>query len=216
MPLVHQPNPFRQLVRSALLRATPRSRLIATLPSGSNAIALTFDDGPHPEWTPRILDALAAAGAKATFFVIGERADRYPDIVRRLAAEGHAVGHHSWTHSEPGSTSARVLLQEIRRTRALLEQLTGRPAPLFRPPHGKLTALKLLAVWWERNAVVLWNKDPKDFGLPDAAALLAWAERQPLVAGDIVLLHDVHEQTALALPGILAGTALRCDALTPA
>jgi peptidoglycan/xylan/chitin deacetylase (PgdA/CDA1 family) len=207
------PNPIRQAVKSALLGVVPRSRLIAALPSGDHSVALTFDDGPHPEWTPRILDTLAACGAHATFFVIGERAARFPELIKRLAAEGHVVGHHSWTHSEPSTTTARVLLEETRRTRALLEGITGKPAPLFRPPHGKLTAAKLLGIWWQRNAVVLWNKDPKDYRLPDADSLVSWMTEYPLEGGDILLLHDVHQHTATALPRILASTQLRCDAL---
>ncbi len=176
-------------------------------------MALTFDDGPHPEWTPRILDALAARGAHATFFVIGERAVRHRALVQRLAAEGHAVGHHSWTHSQPSTTSARVLLEETRRTRLLLEEITGRPAPLFRPPHGTLSAAKLLGVWWQQNTVVLWNKDPRDFRLPDADALVGWMKAHPLESGDIMLLHDVHQHTADALKRILAVTKLRCNAI---
>lgn len=207
------PNPLRQAVKSALLGVVPRSRLVASLPAGSSSIALTFDDGPHPEWTPRVLDALAAAGAHATFFVIGERAAQHPALIQRLAAEGHTVGHHSWTHSEPATTSARMLLEESRRTRALVEELTGRPAPFFRPPHGKLTATKLLGTWWQHNVVVLWNRDPKDFQLPDGDALVARMTEHPLEPGDILLLHDVHRQTADALPRILAATRLQCDAL---
>jgi peptidoglycan/xylan/chitin deacetylase (PgdA/CDA1 family) len=95
----------------------------------------------------------------------------------------------------------------------LLEEITGQPAPLFRPPHGKLTAAKLLGIWWQRNAIVLWNKDPKDFRLPDADSLVAWMTAHPLQNGDILLLHDVHQHTAVALPRILAATGLRCDAL---
>ncbi|HEY4320822.1 MAG TPA: polysaccharide deacetylase family protein [Gemmatimonadales bacterium] len=210
----YRPSPFRQAVKAALLAVMPRSMLIGSLPAGDRSVALTFDDGPHPEWTPRILDALAARNAKATFFVIGERAERHPSLVRRLAAEGHAVGHHSWTHSEPAVTSARTLLEETRRTRALVEELTGRPAPLFRPPHGKLTAAKLCGVWWQRNAVVLWNRDPKDFQLGEAGVLVAALTERPLLPGDILLLHDVHAHTAEAMPRILAAIAPPCAALT--
>ena len=213
VPEVHRPNPVRQAIKSALLGVVPRSRLIASLPPGEHSVALTFDDGPHPEWTPRILDTLAACGAHATFFVIGERAVRHRELIKRLAAEGHAVGHHSWTHSEPSTTPARVLLEETRRTRSLLEEITGQPAPLFRPPHGKLTAAKLMGIWWQRNAIVLWNKDPKDYQLPDADAVVAWLTRHPLEHGDILLMHDVHQHTAAALPRILVGTRLRCEAL---
>ena len=208
-----RPHPLRQALRSALIGAVPRTRLIASLPRREGAVAVTFDDGPDPEWTPRILDVLAAHGARATFFVVGERAARHPGIVQRIAAEGHAVGHHSWTHSEPATTSARDLLRETRQSREYLEQLLGRAAPLFRPPHGKLTTAKLFGLWGQGNVVVLWNHDPKDYQMADPAELTRWFTTRPLHAGDVLLLHDTHSHTAAALPSMLDGSAWRFDAL---
>lgn len=210
---VFRPNPIRQALRAVLIHAVPRTRLVASLRADEPSVALTFDDGPHPDLTPRLLDVLAAHRATATFFVIGSAAAKHPDIVRRIAAEGHAVGHHSWTHSEPATTPARQLLAETRRTRALLEDLLDRPAPLFRPPHGKLTIAKLLGIWWQRNAIVLWNRDPKDFQMRDGGELEAWFAAQPPGAGDIVLLHDTHPHALDALPRLFASSALRFDAV---
>ncbi|HEY3933863.1 MAG TPA: polysaccharide deacetylase family protein [Gemmatimonadales bacterium] len=187
--------------------------LIASLPPGSLGIALTFDDGPDPVSTPRVLDALGVAKARATFFLIGERAARHPEIVKRIADEGHAIGHHSWTHSEPATTPASVLLRETAQTRRFLEDLTGAPAPLFRPPHGKLTAGKLLGVWRQGNAIVLWNEDPKDFRMATERELAAWAAGRQWRGGEIVLLHDVHAHTAAAMPAILAATSIPFVAL---
>lgn len=207
------PSRVRQALRSVLIQIVPRTRLVASLPAAKPSVALTFDDGPHPELTPRLLDVLAEHHAIATFFLIGEKAERHPDLVRRIASAGHAVGHHSWTHSEPAATSARRLLDETRRTRGFLEDLLGRPAPLFRPPHGKLTIAKLLGVWWQGNAVVLWNRDPKDFQMTHAAQLDAWFDVQPPSAGDILLLHDTHPLAVAALPRLLAASSLRFDAV---
>lgn len=206
-------HPVRQALRKLLVETAPRGLLISSLPPEKRAVALTFDDGPHPELTPRLLDVLAGHGAHATFFVIGREAERQPALIRRIAAEGHAVGHHSWTHSEPASTPARVLLAETRRTRALLEDLLGRPAPLFRPPHGKVTTAELLGAWWQRNTVVLWNRDPKDFQMQNAEELRAWFTEQPLAAGDVVLLHDTHPHAVGALAAVLPGSPWRYDAL---
>lgn len=210
-----RPHPVRQALRSALIATVPRTRLIASLPRREGAVAVTFDDGPDPEWTPRILDALAACGARATFFVVGERAARHPAIVQRIAAEGHAVGHHSWTHSEPATTSAHELLKEVRQTRQYLEQLLGRPAPLFRPPHGKLTPAKLFGLWGQGIIVVLWNHDPKDYQMTDPSQLTGWFTSRALHAGDVLLLHDTHSHTATALPQVLHSSAWRFDALRP-
>ena len=208
-----RPNPVRQALRSALIRVVPRTRLVASLPAGAASVALTFDDGPNPDVTPRLLDVLAEYRATATFFLIGEQAAKHPDIVQRIASAGHAVGHHSWTHSEPATTSARQLLEETRRTREFLEDLLGRPAPLFRPPHGKLTIAKLLGVWWQGNAIVLWNRDPKDFQMTASRDLGAWFTTNPLHRGDIVLLHDTHPHAAAVLPQVLRDSGVRFEAL---
>ena len=206
-------SPVRQALRAALIRVVPRTRLIASLPAGAASVALTFDDGPDPVLTPRLLDVLAEHEATATFFLIGERAAKHPDIVQRIASAGHAVGHHSWTHSEPATTPARQLLDETRKTREFLEGLTGRPAPLFRPPHGKLTVAKLLGVWRQGNAIVLWNRDPKDFQMSASADLAAWFTAAPLRVGDIVLLHDTHPHAAAVLPQVLRDPRLHFEAL---
>lgn len=199
-----QPHPLRQAVKRALLSAVPPSALVASLPSRRGEIFLTFDDGPHPEHTPAVLDALAAHDARATFFVIGEHAERHPDLIRRIAAEGHSIGHHSWAHTEPAETSASVLLEEADRTARWLADATGRAPHLFRPPYGKLTAGKLFGLWRAGQTVVLWNADPKDYCAPSATAVSGWFEDHPLEGGEIVLLHDSHPQAAEALPAILA------------
>jgi peptidoglycan/xylan/chitin deacetylase (PgdA/CDA1 family) len=174
----------------------PRRLFLVSGPAHARAVCLTFDDGPHPEHTPRLLDRLAALEVVATFFVVGERAARHPDLVRRVVAEGHALGHHSWSHGDPEVTSAQALADEARRTEALLASLTGQRPRLFRPPHGKLTAAKAARLWARRQTIVLWNRDPKDFA---GAPLGAWVRAAGLSGGDVVLLHDVHPYAANAL-----------------
>ncbi len=181
---------FRQLVRGAMATALPRGRFMVRGPRHSNAVCLTFDDGPDPDHTPRVLDALKAAGVPATFFVIGQRAERHPDLVRRIVAEGHALGHHTFTHSDPRRTSARRFLDEVRRTRELLRSVAGVSPTLFRPPHGKLTPGKLWGLWRQGQTVVLWNVDPKDFSRNSDGELREWFRGRRPEGGDIVLLHD--------------------------
>jgi peptidoglycan/xylan/chitin deacetylase (PgdA/CDA1 family) len=151
---------------------------------------LTFDDGPHPEHTPAVLDVLKKEEVGATFFLLGDRARRFPGLVRRIAAEGHLIGHHSFSHSEPGRTSARQLLDEVSRTQDVLTALVGRPSPWFRPPKGKLTAAKLVRLWRAGQTVVLWNVDPKDYSCQSPQEVRDWFDRHPLGGGDLVLLHD--------------------------
>lgn len=203
------PSRLRQLARAGLAVALPRRWYLVRGPRRSASVCLTFDDGPHPVHTPRILDALRSVGATATFFVVGERAERYPHLVRWIVAEGHALGHHSFTHSNPALTSAAQLLDEVRRTRAVLHGITGRAPVLFRPPNGKLTARKALGLWRAGQSVILWNVDPKDFSRGSADELRDWFRQRPLVGGDVVLLHDNQPHAAGAIPELVRATRAR-------
>jgi peptidoglycan/xylan/chitin deacetylase (PgdA/CDA1 family) len=170
---------------------------------------LTFDDGPHPEHTPALLDVLKKEEVGATFFLLGDRARRFPGLVRRIAAEGHLIGHHSYSHSEPRQTSARQLLDEVNRTQELLTTLVGGPSPWFRPPKGKLTAAKLLRLWRAGQTVVLWNVDPKDYSCRSPLEVRAWFNRRPLGGGDVVLLHDSLPYAAEMLTDLIHSTRHR-------
>lgn len=169
-------------------------RLSPTVP----AVALTFDDGPHPESTPAVLDALAAHGAVATFFCVGRRVQEHPELVHRMVAEGHSVGSHSQTHRVGGLPAAEVLA-DYADGRAALEQVLGRPAPLFRPPHGWLDAR---TAWGLRRAGLrswLWTVDPRDYqpgtGSADISRVVGSCE-----AGDVVLMHDALEEAEEGAP----------------
>ncbi len=202
-------NRWRQLVRRGMAFALPRHFFLVQGPRNSGSVCLTFDDGPHPEHTPRLLDVLGRHGIAATFFVVGQQAERYPELVRRLAAEGHVVGHHSYSHSEPRLTSARQLSQEVCQTRDLLARVLGQAPILFRPPHGKLTGAKLWRLWRAGQTVVLWNVDPKDYSLRSACEGRTWFLRNPIQAGDIVLMHDNHPYAAEMLPELIQETRNR-------
>jgi peptidoglycan/xylan/chitin deacetylase (PgdA/CDA1 family) len=185
----------------------PRRLFMTSGPPASGAIALTFDDGPDPVHTPAVLDRLRALGLRATFFVLGARAEAHPALVARIVEEGHALGHHSFAHGAPAETSALTLVGEARRTAELLRRIAGTSPRLFRPPHGKLTPAKLLGLWALGQTVVLWNRDPRDFAVGAVAPLRRWFETAPLAGGDILLLHDVHPHVAPALEGAAARVA---------
>lgn len=199
---------LRQLLRRGLESALPPERFLVRGPSHQRDVALTFDDGPHPDVTPRLLDALARHQILATFFVIGREAERHPALIRRIVAEGHALGHHSWTHSEPSATGSAALLAEVDRCRALLHDLTGVWSDRFRPPKGQLTASKLLGLLRRQQRVVLWSEDPRDYALSDSRPLIDWSNSAPLPPGAIVLLHDCHRWCLDAVEP-LAGRASR-------
>jgi peptidoglycan/xylan/chitin deacetylase (PgdA/CDA1 family) len=203
-----RPRRWAQLCRRGLAALLPRDAYLVRGPA-DGCVCLTFDDGPHPEHTPRLLGVLREHGVPATFFVVGREAERYPELVRRAAAEGHLIGQHTFSHAEPAQTSAAALLEDVRRADAVLAGILGEPPRLFRPPKGKLTLGKCWRLWRAGRTVVLWNADPKDYACRSEAEVAAWFEAHPPAAGDVVLLHDVWPYAAAALPGVIARARAR-------
>jgi peptidoglycan/xylan/chitin deacetylase (PgdA/CDA1 family) len=193
----------RQLIRRGLAATMPSNRFLVRGPRDSGQIFLTFDDGPHPEHTPRLLDVLAELNVKATFFVVGRQVEQHPDIVRRIHAEGHALGNHTYFHFAPTEIGTRDFLREVERCGRLVEEITGQSCELVRPPQGKLTLGKLTGLWRARKAVVLWNVDPKDYSRHSSRELCQWFARRALDAGDIVLLHDCYSYASGAVPELV-------------
>jgi peptidoglycan/xylan/chitin deacetylase (PgdA/CDA1 family) len=181
---------IHQVVRSALLSTLPRRLLVDRAPRASRRLYLTFDDGPHPQWTPRLLEQLRAHCLRATFFVVGQEAQRFPGIVRQIVDEGHAIGTHSWRHAPAKETTALDLAEETLQTAALIHKLTGVRTRLFRPPYGALSAAKLLRTWKIGHTVVLWSCDPRDYQCTSGPELEGRLRLTPPLPGDIVLLHD--------------------------
>ena len=167
------------------------------------SIAMTFDDGPHPTLTPRLLDMLKERGIKATFFLIGQNATEYPDIVRLIAAEGHEIGNHSWSHPQLTRLNPTALRQEIERTSWTIVELIGKPILVIRPPYGATT--EYINHWINREfgmKVILWSVDPLDWKYRNSASV----ERRILAGarpGAIILSHDIHATTVAAMPGVL-------------
>jgi peptidoglycan/xylan/chitin deacetylase (PgdA/CDA1 family) len=163
--------------------------LIRRLPDAANAIYLTFDDGPDPHWTPRILDLLERHHALASFFVIGQLASRFGPLLRQARAAGHVIGSHGWSHRHPWTLGCVAAHREVRNARDAIQQAVGERATWFRPPHGRLTPHLVAAVHaWEQR-IALWSRSAIDwgpFGLIDAVERRLGAVR----TGDIVLLHD--------------------------
>lgn len=194
---------WRQRAKGVVGWAMPLRMFIAGGPVAGGRICLTFDDGPHPDNSARVLDVLGEHGVKATFFVIGERAARHPELVARAAREGHVVGNHTYFHLDPKKTSAVALIREVRQTRRLLAELLGETSDLFRPPLGAVTAAKLLGLWAVRQTVVLWNSDPLDYRAQSADCVRSWFEAHPLAPGALVLMHDDRPFAAQVLPELI-------------
>jgi len=174
-----------------------------------HAIALTFDDGPHPEHTPRVLDALAAHDARATFFVVGDRARAHPSVVRAIASAGHALGLHSSTHDRLfAARSTARLVADLRANRAVVEDAIGAPVALVRPPVGLTSPSVAAAVRALELRVVGWSARAYDgVGSPSPATILRRLAPD-LAAGAIVLLHDARERGDDAPPALPALSGL--------
>jgi len=172
-------------------------------------IAMTFDDGPSPETTPRLLDILKQRNIKATFFMIGQNAERNPAIVKRILAEGHEIGNHSWTHPQLSKLSDDRVTEEINKTQNAIKDASGYTPVLMRPPYGAITARQ--KDWIEKQFglnVIIWSVDPFDWKRPGASVI----EERILAGarpGAIVLSHDIHKQTVDAMPATLDALAAK-------
>ena len=191
---------------------------------GEHQVAITFDDGPDPRWTPKILDILKAANVKATFFVVGVNAERYPALVRRIVNEGHEIGNHTYYHPNLALCWPEHIRLELNATQLLLETITGRATTLFRPPYAadtgptELSELTPLKIAEDLNyLVVLENIDPQDWAKPGADIILQRMKQQRH-DGSVILLHDAggdRSQTVEALPRILDWLHTRGDTIVP-
>lgn len=172
-------------------------------------ICLTFDDGPDPRHTPRILDILAEHHCKASFFLLGEAAEAWPHLVARIIEEGHALGSHSFSHRRSWLMKPEKIRFEVDLSRRIIEDIAGRPPRWFRPPYGNLDRTMLGEAARLGMETVLWARSAIDWG-PLASPAGVERRLRRMVAGDIVLLHDARrchnrpDVTAAVLPGILA------------
>lgn len=152
----------------------PASRLFGKAliaPRRPGEVALTFDDGPNPRWTPRLLEALAQAGVQANFFAVGHFAQSQPDLLRSMAAAGHLVGSHAWSHRDLALTRSRQIREELRRNKEMLEQILGQPVRFFRPPFGSRRPAVFRIARELELTPVLWNAMTSDWKDPSAEAI---------------------------------------------
>lgn len=165
-------------------------------------IALTFDDGPHPQYTPRILSILKEHNVRATFFVVGKMAEKYPDLLRQQAEAGHSIGNHTYHHVNLTRIPPADVAAEIKACGEVIQSITGKTPHLFRPPGGDYDrnvaeVAEALGYW-----IVLWTDDPGDYAKPPEKEL-----RQKLFSrlgnGGIILLHDGIAETLDLLPDLI-------------
>lgn len=149
--------------------------------------ALTFDDGPHPDYTPLLLDILERYGAHATFFMVGEAVCKYPELVRRVAEAGHAIGNHSWDHQPLPLLKRRERRAQIQACARAIARYGG--LRLFRPPYGQQTIASRLDALLLRHQLITWNCSVGDW-CENNSDRLADALRREVKPGSIILLHD--------------------------
>jgi peptidoglycan-N-acetylglucosamine deacetylase len=180
------------------------------LPS-PRGIALTFDDGPHPQGTPAVLELLAGANARATFFLVAEQVERRPSLAREIAAAGHEIAIHGYRHTLLLRRTPWELSQDLARAEDIIGTATGTEATSYRPPYGVFSTAGLMIVRRRGWLPVLWSRWGRDWTRTATPGAIARRATRDLSGGDIVLLHDADfyssvgswARTAAALPTIL-------------
>ena len=188
----HQGELLRGVRTETVLRGDPRRR----------EIALTIDDGPHPAYTPKLLQILSANGVPATFFVVGERAEQYPELIRAEVAAGNEVGNHTYDHVSLVKIPPEYIDTEIKACGDVLAQITGHPPHLFRPPGGEYNLAVSEAAEALGYKIILYSDDPGDYADPGTQVIEA-RTMDTISNGGIILLHDGSAQTLVILPQII-------------
>jgi peptidoglycan/xylan/chitin deacetylase (PgdA/CDA1 family) len=182
---------------------------------GARAVALTFDDGPHPEGTPAILDALESGGARATFFLVGEQVERWPELAGEIVRRGHEIALHGHRHRLLLRRSASSVARDLDQAAALIAEVTGRAPAYYRPPYGVFSTGALALVRRRGWEPMLWSRWGWDWSARRSPEAIAQRATSGLRSGDVVLLHDADHysapgswrRTLAALPPVLAAIA---------
>ena len=166
-------------------------------------LALTFDDGPHPELTPRLLDILRHHGVRATFYVVGRNVEAYPDIARRIVSEGHEIANHTWSHPSLTKLGAAQLRREVESTSEIIQRVTGRRPTNIRPPYGAINESVRRTLLQDHGLdVIMWSVDPLDWRRP-GPAVVTQRLVEGAAPGAILLAHDIHPGTIEAIPATI-------------
>jgi peptidoglycan/xylan/chitin deacetylase (PgdA/CDA1 family) len=202
------------VLRHALAPIVPAAAAAIGVPrtlARAHGVALTFDDGPHPDGTPAVLDVLARASARATFFLVGEQVERRPALAAEIVAAGHLVAVHGYRHRLQLRLSSDAVRNDLTRAAAVISEATG-TAPLWhRPPYGIYSTAGLAAARAEGMQPLLWSRWGKDWRKFTTPGRITRRATRNLGAGDVILLHDAdfyssagsHERTVAALPEVI-------------
>jgi peptidoglycan/xylan/chitin deacetylase (PgdA/CDA1 family) len=169
----------------------------------SKLVALTFDDGPSPQNTPKVIEILKKAGVKATFFMIGEMVEKSPQTAKMVADAGFEIGDHSVSHANLIRLSPDRVWQEIDGALQTIQGATGRTARLLRPPYGNINKNVIASAKKDQLVMCLWSIDTNDWKPGATPAKILEAVKKQTTGGDIILMHDIHAKTLAALPEII-------------
>jgi peptidoglycan/xylan/chitin deacetylase (PgdA/CDA1 family) len=202
--LGEEANPFTPPVAMEYDPNHPLVPFTSSGPGFGRRVCITFDDGPNPSTTNIVLDELKKRDLKATFFMIGKNVDAFPDSVKKVRDEGHEIANHSYTHPQLGKMPEDKVRTEIERCQESIEKASGIRPVWFRPPYGSFTSKQNKIAADNHLSVVMWSVDPFDWKKPGPPVVTqrVLAQSNP---GSIILLHDIHKQTAEAVPAILDG-----------
>ncbi len=195
-------SPTQQTASAPRRAATPKVAY-NSVQTRENVLAITFDDGPHPTLTPKLLDILKQRNVKATFYVLGSKVQTHPEIIRRMVEEGHEIGNHTWSHPSLNKIGTTRVKSELDRTTDIIQKTAGVTPKTMRPPYGA-TNTNLNRRMNDEFAlkVIMWSVDPQDWRYRNSSRVSGHltANAKP---GDILLAHDIHASTIAAMPSAL-------------
>ncbi|HBN10310.1 MAG TPA: hypothetical protein DD435_17280 [Cyanobacteria bacterium UBA8530] len=187
----------------------PKASSLTYSDSFKKEVALTFDDGPNPKYTPKVLSILKEHGVNATFFVTGKNAEAYPELIRQIVAEGNTLGNHTWDHPDLSKTSKADMLKEMTRTQNAVDKALGYHYEMdqMRPPYGAVDSTVKETLKNEGDSMILWNVDSNDWRYPkdDQKIMdnIFGGEASVYVRGGVILFHDVHPQSGRVLGDVI-------------
>jgi peptidoglycan-N-acetylglucosamine deacetylase len=187
----------------ALRQKTIRVSKVITGDPGQRLAALTFDDGPHGEKTSELLNVLRRLKVRATFFVVGKMALRYPEVIEQLVLDGHELGNHTYNHHRLTQIPLGQVAGELNSTRDVLQSLVGYGTRLVRPPGGEYNPAIQKIIAEEGYTNVLWTDDPADYKKGRTAQQITELVMRDMTPGGIILLHSGLPQTVLAVPPLV-------------
>lgn len=194
---------MNKLIKGILEFIFPNKLLFVRKKNKERKIALTFDDGPHPENTKTLLDILRSERVKATFFLLGENVVKYQNLLPDIVASGHEIGNHSFSHIKITGLGAKEYWDGVRKTSDLLTQYTKTRISLFRSPFGEFNLLILRYVLASKLMLVGWSLDSNDSWIKDKNKLVQYIKTKNVRSGDIILFHEDYKVTIDAIRNII-------------